>query len=144
MSSKVVGMLDTELFPSADCRGELPEWRTEGEDLKGTGGMDMRAWRGSDLSAYPLDELERISPWANWELRLRWPFASSPAHPDPLDLDENWPGESIKLVPSIDFARVVISASSIDEMSHMTPFMVVRLHFSAGGIGIIPSGIVIS
>jgi hypothetical protein len=69
-SSKVVGGFDNALFPGVDDRDdEVAEWRIEGEDLKGTGGIDMRTWLRSTLSASPADELDRV-PETNWEFRL--------------------------------------------------------------------------
>jgi hypothetical protein len=54
-------------------------------------------------------------------------------------LVEYTPGDSIVVMASNDLASVVISASTSDEMSHMTVLMVVRFRRSLGGTTTSPS-----
>ena len=46
----------------------------------------------------------------------------------------------MEVIASKDFAKVVISASKTEEISHMTVFIVVRSDDSVGGITTMPSG----
>jgi len=115
--------------------GRMGGFLVSDESVERSTGIDIRTLL---RSAFVDGDESRLEKFVNWEFRLVR-FSLPPLENESCPLC-SCAGDSIMLMPCIDFAKVVNSARSMEERSHITVLMVVVREADGEGIGTRPSG----